>query len=610
MAFFLPLGVIILLLISTSTFSSKIKLSVYEKPIFISGFIVLFLNYTYFIFELNFKIISILLLIFFITSIIYLIIYKQNFFGNLKKIVFPILPILFLFQIIFFFYGEQFYVFRGNQQDAMVYLTTGVTFFNNTYNDLLNLQINNKNFTDNKYYLNLSLELIEYRPSVGLIIGLLSNLKFTNIIVIGYVFKILCTCLTIYACISFFEIFEKNKTKIFILSNVFILSFFYFYNFEIDAFSLILSLPFFILSIKYLFQIYENQIKNFELLIIKYFLISAIFFIIYPNGAAAIIIPKVILFCILIFKNYKNLNFLKYIFFSLALFIIIVAPTYKTTFIYLLKEMDIGLTYRPDFWGYYGAFIFGKDNPIHDRLFVEYIKNLIINNSNLLNTFELIIKNNFDNNQLFFLNIIPSIFGFFHLTTSKDYGYFNIILFILLIYLNYYLVKNIFSNFYNIIKGKKNYHLILKVFFIYFLIFFSYLIFSLNLWSSIKLYFIFSPFMFSLVVFNFKENKIKPISNFVIFLIILLPFYKYSTFNNGIGVLDSFPSIIKKKHKYNTNWVVDKNKLSSCKNIYFKFEEHSERNYIAILHNSISSKNSLQNCSIYKKGNKFNIETL
>ena len=91
----------------------------------------------------------------------------------------------------------------------MVYLTTGVTFFNNTYNDLLNLQIDKNNLTDNNYYLNLSLELIEYRPSVGLIIGLLNNLKFTNIIVIGYIFKILCTCLTIYACISFFEIFEK-----------------------------------------------------------------------------------------------------------------------------------------------------------------------------------------------------------------------------------------------------------------------------------------------------------------------------------------------------------------------------------------------------------------
>ena len=256
------------------------------------------------------------------------------------------------------------------------------------------------------------------------------------------------------------------------------------------------------------------------------------------------------------------------------------------------------------------GFYFGKDNPIHDRLFVEYIKTLIVNNNNFLDIFELIIKNNFDNNQLFFLNIIPSIFGFFHLTTSKDYGNFNIILFILLIYLNYYLIKNLLLNFYYICKGKKNYHLIIKVFFIYFLIFFLYLIFSFNLWSSIKLYFMFSPIMFAFVVFSFKENTIKLTSNFIIFLIILLPFYKYSTFNNGIGVLDSFPSIIKKEHKYNINWIVDKNKLSSCKKIYFKFEEHSERNYISILHNSISSKNSLKNCSIYKKGNKFNIETL
>lgn len=610
MAFFLPLGTILLLLILSSTFSSKIKLSLYEKPIFITGFIVLFLNYTYFIFGFNFKIISILILIFLIISTIYLIINEQNFLKNLKKIIFPILPILFLFQIIFFIYGEQFYVFRGNQQDAMVYLTTGVTFFNHTYNDLLNLQTNKNNFTDDNYYLNLSLHLIEYRPSVGLIIGLLNNFKFTNIIVVGYIFKILCTCLTVFACISFFEIFEKNKTKIFLLSNVFILSFFYFYNFEIDAFSLILSLPFFILSLKYLFQIYENQNKNYEIIIIKYFLISAIFFIVYPNGAAAIIIPKAILFCILIFRNFKNHNFLKYIFSYLGLFLIIIVPTYKTTLIYLLKEMDIGLTYKPDFWGYYGAFIFGKDNPIHDRLFVDYIKSLIVNNNNFFETIELIIRNNFDNNQFFLLNIIPSIFGFFHLTTSKEYGNFNIILFIVLIYLNYYLIKNLLLNIYNITKGKKNYHLILKVFMIYFLIFFLYLIFSYNLWSSIKLYFMFSPIMFSLVIFSFKENAIKPVSNFIIFLIILLPFYKYSTFNYGIGVLDSFPSIIKKEEKYETNWVVDKNKLSKCKKILFKFEDHREKNYISILHNSISGQNSLKNCSIYKKNNKFNIEAL
>ena len=610
MAFFLPIGIISLLLVSSSIISNKLKLTVYEKPIYICGFIVLFLNYTYFIFSFNFKIISILLLMFSIASAFYLTIERQNFLKNLKDLIIPILPILFFFQIIFYFYGEQFYVFRGNQQDTMVYLSTGITFFNNTYNDLLNLQITKNSFLNDKYYLNLSLNLIEYRPTVGLVIGLLINLKFTNIIVIGYIFKILCTCLTIFACIFFFDLFEKNKIKLILLSNVFILSFFYFYNFEIDAFSLILSLPFFILSIKYLFQIFDDNVENIRLIIIKYFLVSATFFIIYPNGAAVIIIPSVILFCIIIFRNFRNHNFLKDILLGLVLFFIVVAPTYKTTFLYLLKEMEVGLTHRPDFWGYYGAFIFGKDNPIHDRLFVEQIKSLLSNNDNFLDTIKLIIKNNFDGNQLFFLNIIPSIFGLFHLTTSKEYGNFNILLIILLIYLNYYLIKTITVNFYNLIISKRNYHLVLKIFFIYFLIFFSYLILSFNLWSSIKLYFMFSPIMFLLVIFSFKKNKIKPSYNFIIFLIILLPFYKYSAFNNGIGILDSFPSIIKKENKYNINWIVDKNKLSSCKNIHLKFEEPRERNYISILHNSIYSKNSFKTCSVFKKGNKFDIEIL
>ena len=610
MAFFLPIGIISLLLISSSIIANKLKLTNYEKPIYICGFIVLFLNYIYFNFLFDFKIISILLLTLSIMSIIHLIIVKHNLLKDLKNLIIPILPILFFFQLIFYFYGEQFYIFRGNQQDTMVYLTTGITFFNNNYSDLLNFQVTNKNFPNDKYYLNLSLNLIEYRPTVGLIVGLLNNLKFINILVIGYIFKILCTCLTIFACMSFFNIFEKNKIRRILLSYTFILSIFYFYNFEIDAYSLILSLPFFILSLKYLFQIFDDNLKKNRLIIIKYFLVSAIFFIIYPNGAAVIIIPSVILFCIIIFRNFRNSDVLKDIFLGFSIFLIVVAPTYKTTILYLLTEMEVGLTHKPDFWGYYGAFIFGKDNPIHDRLFVEHIKDLVSNSDNFFDTIRLIIKNNFNNNQLFFLNIIPSIFGFFHLTTSKEYGNFNILLIILLIYLNYYLIKNITTNFYNLVISKKNYHIVLKIFLIYFLLFFLYLIFTFNLWSSIKLYFMFSPIMFLLIIFSFTKNEIKPMYNFIIFLIVLLPFYKYSTFNNGVGILDSFPSVIKKEDKYNINWNVNKKKLSSCKNIYFEFENLSERNYISILHSSIYDKNSLNNCLVFKKDKKFNLKIL
>lgn len=610
MAFILPIGIIIFLLISSNIISNFLKLNIYEKPIFICGFFILFLNYAYFNISTEFKLISILILIFSIISSLIYFFYKFNFFEEIKKLILPILPILFLFQLIFYFYGEQFYIFRGNQQDTMVYLTTGLTFFKNTYNELLSFIDGNKIFINDKYYLNLSLNLIEYRPSVGLLIGLLLNLKFINIIILGYIFKILCTCLTIYACIFFFDLFEKSSLKKIILSYVFVLSFFYFYNFEIDAFSLILSLPFFIVSLKYLIEIFNCKTSDFKILFIKYFLISAIFFVIYPNGAAIMVAPSAFLFIVAIYRNRKNLNFLKNFFIGIIIFLVLVLPTYKTTILYLMTEMNIGLTHRPDFWGYYGAFIFGKDNPIHDRFFVEYIKSLLSNDYNLTEIVKIIIKNNFDNNPFFVLNIIPSIFGLFHLTTSKIYGNYNFILLILLAYLNYYLIRIIIKNFTSLIMFKNNYFFVFRVFIIYFLIFFFYLIFTLNLWSSIKLYFIFSPIIFMIVVFNFDKNKIKPVYNFIILLLILLPFYKYSSYNNGIGILDSFPSIINKQNKLNQSWIVNKKKLSNCKLIYFNLKDHRENNYISILHNTITKNNPNKECSVFKKDNKFDIEFL
>ena len=40
----------------------------------------------------------------------------------------------------------------------------------------------------------------------------------------AYIFKILCTCLTIYAFAEFLSLFEKNRFKKILLSYVFILS--------------------------------------------------------------------------------------------------------------------------------------------------------------------------------------------------------------------------------------------------------------------------------------------------------------------------------------------------------------------------------------------------
>ena len=90
----------------------------------------------------------------------------------------------------------------------------------------------------------------------------------------------------------------------------------------------------------------------------------------------------------------------------------------------------------------------------------------------------------------------------------------------------------------------------------------------------------------------------------------MLPFYKYSVYNHGIGVLDSFPSIIKKQNKIGIEWTIDKNKLSKCKNIKLEINEFRKKIYISMLHNNIEKKNSEEICSVYEKDKKFGIEIL
>ena len=68
----------------------------------------------------------------------------------------------------------------------------------------------------------------------------------------------------------------------------------------------------------------------------------------------------------------------------------------------------------------------------------------------------------------------------------------------------------------------------------------------------------------------------------------LLPFYKYSEINYGIGKLDSFPSIIKKKNKSMINWNIDREKLSKCKNLEYDIDDRYKKIYISLIFDSIN----------------------
>lgn len=604
MFFIIPFVFILSLYIISDISFKKLNIDNFEKPIFTLGLLVLILNYFYF--NLNFKLHNIFLIFIFttiITSIFFILKNKIN--KNLKKILIISLIIIFPFALIGIIYGEQFFVFRGNIYDHFVYLSSGLAFNSYIHSELIDIKKSYPANLEKEFYLKHILNVIYYRPSVQLFLGFLSNLKFVDIIHISYHFKIITTILVSFGATRFFYKLTNNSNYSIFLSLGFVFCFYYFYNFEIDAYSLIFFTPFIFLLFSYLVEISKNLESSNYILFLKIGFICALSFIIYPNGAAIIFVP-IFLYLIYLIKFSKNKkNYIKNLFFSGILFLILIIPTYETTVMYLIKsEIPVGLSHKVDFWGYYGAFIFGKDNPIHNPIIVNEIKNIWLENSSLIYVLPKIILTNIENNPYFFINIIPSIFGFYHFSTSEIYGQWNYLLIILLLYLNVSLTTRLYKNFLYILKSKIKFNIFLKINLIFFVIFFSYLIFNDQLWSAIKLYFILSPIFYTLICFEFYENNIRLSKQILIILLMLLPIYKYSEFNYGIGKLDSFPSIIKKESKYNNKWNIDRETLKNCKNLDYNIENKFDKIYSSLIFKHIDLKNN-NNCILEKSDGEF-----
>jgi len=600
--------ILFLLYFFGNLFPNNFYLSKYEKPIFATGLIILLVNYSYFNLNLSINFFFYFLCLAFLFSIFFSIFKKKKIFNDLKFLITAIFILIILFQLIIFFLGEQHYVFRGNRQDYFSYVSSGLAFYNYNYSELIEIRNNFNPELNDKFYLKHILNIVHYRPSAQLFLALLNNLKFIDIIKLGFIFKIFITFLVLLSAISFFDLFEKRKKFCLFLSYCFVLSFFYFYNFEIDALSLIFSLPFLILILKYSTFIEEKLIKIDNTFFLKYVFLWSCYFIIYPNGAA-IIMPPIFLYILYYFyKNKFNFYSARNLFFYLLLFLIIIAPTYKTTILYLIEEIKVGITHKNDFWGYFGAFILGKDNPIHNAEVISKIKNLWFSESSIFQILNVIANINVDyNNNFFFLNIIPSTLGFFHMTTSYSYGNYNYILILLLIILNILLIKIIINNTIQIFQKKDSFNILIKFFLIYFIIFFLYLIFANQYWSSIKLYFVLSPIFFIIITFNFSSKKIKPLYNYILVLLIILPIYKYSSYNYGIGRLDSFPSIIKKQSKELVEWNIDRKKLFKCRSLKYDIDDMFKKIYVSLIFgNKINAENK-SNCLVKVINRKFEI---
>ena len=143
-------------------------------------FFIIFITILFNFFSLKMNLIFRLYIFLSFTAILYCYLFKINqlkFF--FKSILFLILPSIILCFLPAVFYGENFYVFRGNHYDHFGQISTGLFFSQHNYNDI-NSIIFNENFVQgqasqkfSKFYYSLALPNLYTRELQALYLGFL-----------------------------------------------------------------------------------------------------------------------------------------------------------------------------------------------------------------------------------------------------------------------------------------------------------------------------------------------------------------------------------------------------------------------------------------------------
>ena len=507
-------------------------------------------------------------------SIIFLIL---NIIKNKKfyKIIFkPFIPILF-FTIIFSYiahkHGIQYYVFRGNYWDYFNYLASSLMIFNYS----LDLLINNEILLQSQdifprmgwlFHLNI-------RPTINIYFSIFYNLKtehffLTNFIIKTTSFFFLFTTFYIF----FYDLklkFLKKKLTIFCL--LLCLSFWPIYIFEIDSLVQLFSLSLLILCFHYLMNIEKIFASKNKLLISQFFIIHLALFLIYPEIFIIYSIASLIYLLLLGKRTVNLIKFNNYTFLALSiLFIFSSSLFYKTHFVYLATAVEIGLNQTFEIAGYFGSFVLGKNNPVLNTIFVENLKNFLNHNQDFFSigsyVHQGLISNGFN---FYYLNILPSIFGFYQYTFNKismDQELYHVLFLCLL---NIGIIFFFLRNIKNIFNSSNNFTTLIKAALITFFLLSLLFIFKSAIWSIIKLYFFFSFFIMIISIFIFKKNDISLNYPFFI-LLIIFPLFFYTGVEHGIGRVNSFPSIINRQLKQNFSWKLNLKKIKECNSIIIK----------------------------------------
>ena len=577
------------------------KFSLEEGIIIGFSLFILLINLNFFYFNTN---------IFLILSILLPLIFLEKNFSFSETIqffkIFRNISILITFSlIIIFIYGYQFIVFRGNFYDYFSYLSTASIISNNSFQSIKNIISQN----NSDFFLDYS-KFIFARPSSQILISIIHSYSPLNIFYSGYTFKLLCLILSQISAYSLFFYILKNKKKSLILSFGFIFSSFYFYIYEIDALSNLLAIPILLIVLKNTLSFIKNLKDNYLMDCFIYFFLFSILFVIYPEIASVFSIPIALFIITEIYREklYKQKKILFFPLLFLPIFFVLI-PLYSSTIDYLINnQIKGGLNSHVDYWGYFGAYILGKSNPIYDQNIVDQVKYLWDEKKGFIELLTFIHNKNYElNSKLYLMNVLPSLFGFFHLTTNISYGNANYIFIFVLSILNFTLILKIFKNIKNIFLLKKPIFIFLKILLIFYFFFSFYLLFNYQIWSLIKLFSFFGFIMFILISLNIKKNKLS-INYVILTLLVIFPFYKYSEFNNGIGKLDSFPSIMKPQLKNNVNWEINYKNLVNCTKFENVLEDKMKFIYVSIILNEFNVKNNNDNvCKITFKNKNFKI---
>ena len=572
--------------INTGYFFNKSKNSEYGeifKNIIIGFcFIIIFTSFFYLVFNVGIQSILILLLL---TNIFFL---TQNlnkflfFIKLLSKSLIPSLFFIIFFSLISFFYGEQYYSFRGNHWDYFNYITSALAIseYNLSYIETSIEELNNLYpFKGMGWLIH-----IEIRPSINIFYSLFFKIGLNNFYLVCFVLKTYGLFLIFSSSYIFLEKFPLKNFPVSVIlffSYIFSLCFWSLYIFEIDSLSQLFAQSLMLFCILFILENKNKLIlkKNYKSKLI--FLISNLaFFLIYPELYAIYFLVSFTYLIIskqlfeILKKNFKEF------FFLLTILLLISLPFFNYTHKFLYHQIFAGFE-NPDFWGYYGAFLLGKENPVLNQEFIKVLKNSISQDLGVLNYLNLIFNQILiEKYNLFFVNILPSVSGLFHFTIGKYINWINLIHLIFLIIINFYLIKVLIKNCFNIFKYKSEISDFLKSVILVFLILGSFLIIKESYWSFIKLYFYLSFFWFFIFTFKIDKNKLFIINYSYILLLSLFPLYFFINVSNGIGKNNSFPSIIKREMKENFYWKIPFNEIKKCNTIFIDILDHQQKKYI------------------------------